>query len=184
MSTTQEIYKGFWVNHAKGSITGSTVTLSTNGGGYLIAFLARKSWGLNTTRTTDGGIERAVLIKHCPVFVHIAGASFWRLLCYLIFRLRSKPPANSEQDDVKNQQQAVLRNSTSSMSAVRGFTKIIIRSKNVPRNISLLGLACVNFAGFIMAGIFSSKVTAATSDVLLVPTHCGRWVACVRISNL
>ena len=41
MSTNQEIYQGFWVNHAEGPIVGATVTLSTSGGAYLIAFLAR-----------------------------------------------------------------------------------------------------------------------------------------------
>lgn len=61
------------------------------------------------------------------------------------------------------------------MSSIRGFTKITIRSKNVRKNLWLLGLACVNFIGFLLAGIFSSKVTSATSDVLLKPTHCGRW---------
>lgn len=110
------------------------------------------------------------------VFVHIAGTSFWRLLCYSLFQLRSKPDPDIS-DGITAQQQAILRNSTSSMASVHGFVRIIRRTGNVRKSLGLLSLALVNFIGFVLAGIFSSRVTSATSDVLLKPTNCGRWWA-------
>ena len=146
MSSNQQIYEGFWTNWAKGRFLGVTLTLTRENGAYLTAFLA--------------------------LFVHISGASFWRLACFIIFRARSRPELD---DEIALQQQRVLRNTQSATGALRNVLRIVLRSRNLRKSAWLLFLAGLNFVCFFLAGIFSSRVTSTTSDVLLKPTHCGRW---------
>lgn len=146
MASQQEIYKGFWTNWVDGRIQGATLTLSREGGAYVIAFLA--------------------------LFVHVAGASFWRLTSFAIFWCRAHPDVD---DIVVLQQQTVFRNSTSAISSLRGFFKISIRSRDRKKNLIAILWAAINVVGFLAAGILSSRVTSTRSDVLLKPTLCGQW---------
>lgn len=146
MSLNEEFYTGFWTNWAMGRVAGATLTLSRRDGAYLIAFLA--------------------------LFVHVVGACFWRITSFAVFRAKARP---SHEDNLELQQQTILRNSASAISGFRGFLKIFIRSKKLERNVLLIAWSILNFVGFLAAGILSSKVTSTRSDVLLQPTHCGRW---------
>lgn len=146
MASQQEIYKGFWTNWIDGRVEGATLTLSRDGGAYLIAFLA--------------------------LFVHVSGASFWRMASFAIFYHRSKPDLDH---DVILQQQTVFRNSASAISSLRGFFKIFVRSKDWKKSLPAVLWAFLNIAGFLAAGILSSRVTSTRSDVLLMPTDCGEW---------
>ena len=148
MATHQEIYTGLWTNHALGRVTGATLTLTGQNGAYLIAFLA--------------------------LFVRFAGACFWRLMSYGIFQIRAHPDL---QIMARLQEQIVLRNSPTSISALRNLIFIPMRSRSGVRksNIALICAAAINMMVFLVAGILSSKVTGTRSDVLLVPTNCGRW---------
>lgn len=145
-SLNQEVYRGFWTNWATGRVKGATLTVSRRDGAYLIAFLA--------------------------LFVHVAGACFWRLASLFIFRAKAQPNLD---DSLALRQQVILRNSASAISGLRGFLRISIRSQNLGRNALLIAWSTFNFAGFLAAGILSSKVTSTKSDVLLKPTHCGPW---------
>lgn len=154
MATHQDVYTGFWTNHAHGSIIGATLTLSGRDGAYLIAFLA--------------------------LFVHMVGACLWRLICYGIFQFRAHP---NLQSSVQLQEQVVLCNSMSAVSGMRNLMLLIVRSRRgVPGSTSLLLFAAtINLTAFFAAGILSSKVTTTRPDVLLSPTNCGRWWAYVNV---
>lgn len=146
MDASDNIYKGFWTNWSEGHVNGVTLTVSRRDGAYLIAFLA--------------------------LFVHVVGASFWRLASFVIFHAKAVPHL---EDNVGLQQQTILRNSASAISGLRGFMKIFLRSRKPRKNLPMMVWSGLNFALFLVAGIMSSKVTSTTSDVLLTPSHCGRW---------
>lgn len=146
MASRQEIYQGFWTNRIDGHIKGATLTLSREGGAYIIAFLA--------------------------LFVHMAGSSFWRLASFAIFYIRAHPKLDN---NVILQQQTVFRNSTSAVGSLRGFFRVSIRSREWKKNMPVILWAGINVAGFLVAGIFSSRVTSTRSEVLLKPTQCGQW---------
>lgn len=148
MASRQEVYKGFWTNWIDGRVQGATLTLDRESGAYLIAFLA--------------------------LFVHVTGASFWRLASFAIFYFRSHPDLDNI---VILQQQTVFRNSASAISSLRGFFRIAIRSRDWKKNFPVILWAGINLIGFLAAGILSSRVTSTRSDVLLKPTHCGQWTA-------
>ena len=150
MASNQEVYTGVWTNHAQSSIAGTTLTLTSSHGAYLIAFLA--------------------------LFIHVVGVGFWRLICYGVFQFRAHLNLHIS---VKLQEQLVLRNSPSAISGMRNFMFMTVRSRREARisTLALLCIATVNFSAFLAAGILSSEVTATRPDVLLRPTNCGRWWA-------
>ena len=148
MALHQHIYEGVWTNQARGPLAGATLTLTSTDGAYLVAFLA--------------------------IFVHVTGTCVWRLVSYAIFMSRAR---TGLADCTRQQQQAVLRNSASAITAFRGFIKVIVRSRKTSKTLSLILWAALNTVAFLAAGIFSSKVVSTRSDVLLEPTGCGRWWA-------
>lgn len=153
MASTAAVYTGFWINWTSGRVAGSTLTLTSRDGAYLVAFLA--------------------------LFVRVAGNGFWGILRYAIFRSRSRPIAR---DELSHQQQAILRNVTSDVNALCTFVKAGLSGRKketkypLRRSTWMVALAFANIAAFTIAGIFSSKVTAAKSEVLLRPVLCGNWV--------
>src|SRR4051812_45268771 len=88
-----DVYTGVCVNHAKGPILGSTLTLSDFHGTLFIAFLA--------------------------LFISYFGNQTWVILSYALFHTRSQ---KTEQDGLYHQLQATLRNSVSSLSDCWKFT--------------------------------------------------------------
>lgn len=102
MVNDQQIYTGPWVNNAHGSVVGATLTLRYRHGAYLIAFLA--------------------------LFVHVAGACLWRLICYGVFQQRAHPDLH---DCAKLQEQMILRTSPSSVSGLRYFAFLTARERHV-----------------------------------------------------
>lgn len=146
MASQEEIYQGFWTNWVDGRVNGATLTLSSDRGAYLVAIIA--------------------------LFVHVAGASFWRIASFAIFSYRARPDLNH---DVILQQQTIFRNGASAISSLRGFFKIAIRSKDWKKSLLVILWAGINVAGFLAAGVLSSRVTSTRSEVLLEPTICGQW---------
>ena len=144
------IYVGRWVNHDHGNIIGSTITLSSRHGSILIAFLG--------------------------IFVTAAGAACWRILSYLSHQVRAK---QAFQDGIDCQQQVILRNSTSDLSAIKTLAEVAFRWRRIAgqpyaRTLPLLGLALGNFIVFWVAGILSSQVIKSVGDEVLVEaSNCG-----------
>lgn len=126
------------------------MTISTQGGAYLIAFLA--------------------------LYVRIAGNAFWDLLRAVIFLLRS---TQAPKDGLFHQQQLLLR-STSDIAAVWQFWTLgrhwhgRARSPWL-RSLPIVLTAIIHVIIFSAAGVFVSRVTSTHSDVLLKPTICGLW---------
>ena len=154
MTTVGTVYLGTWINWTEGRIAGSTLTVSTQNGAYLVAFLA--------------------------LFVRVAGNHFWRILCYSAFQFRS---TTEPQDGLHHQLQAILRNNVSDFVALIDFAKtgrawgLRPKAKNALFRAGIFGLlAFLHIGAFAVAGIFSSRVTQTSSDVLLIPSsNCGTW---------
>lgn len=143
------IYTGVWTNHAYGRVNGLTLTLSNRNGAVLIAFLA--------------------------IVVQVLGGYFWAITSRIVFVLRSKHSGHG----LYHQQQAILRNTTSSASATWQFLRTGLTwrqsssSVSIIHAIALAAVAATIGAGFTIAAIFSSWASQASSEVLLTPTLCG-----------
>lgn len=155
MATNGDIYKGFWINWTDGRYMGSTLTLGSRDGAFLIAFLA--------------------------LYVSISGSHCWQFMCWILFQVRAKRKDGTELS-LDEQQLAILRNSQSATSGLvelgraqwKWSGRAGIRT-TLPRSLALAFFAAINVFGFLVAGIFSSRVTSARSDVLRLPTRCGLW---------
>ena len=150
MSSTANVYTGFWINRSGDSITGATLTLQN--GAYLVAFLA--------------------------MLVRTAGKHFWQLLCFVLFHVI--PNEDIPMKTPGRQLRAVLRNSSSGVDGLVNFVQIALRSRragsgemSTPMSMAIISM--INVVGFVLAAIFSSRVTQMQSEVLLVPSTCGMW---------
>jgi len=143
------VYTGFWTNWARDRILGSTLTLSSRGGLYLVAFLA--------------------------LFVRWSGSHLWSIICFTTFRIRT----NAEVRDVLfHDQQVLLRNSGSSTNALWQLARITARwrkttHEHLTRSLSLVLLAGLHAVVFAACGIFVAKVSGTSDDVLLRSHQCG-----------
>ena len=151
MSSTANVYTGFWINRSGNNITGATLTLQN--GAYLVAFLA--------------------------MLVRTAGKHFWQLLCFFLFHVL--PNEDIPMETPGRQLRAVLRNSSSGVDGLVNFIQIALRSRKTSREdlrtpISLAVVSTVNVLVFVLAAIFSSRVTQMQSEVLLIPSTCGMWI--------
>lgn len=145
------VYVGTWINWTAGRVLGSTLTLTSNNGALLIAFLA--------------------------LYVRLAGSHLWDILCYLIFLLRS---SNKRQNGLFYHHQAVLRTNASDLAFAAQLVTIGWRwRKVVPgvvrKTLPLIMVALIHAAAFAVAGVFSSRITSTVSEALLNEVHCGQW---------
>ncbi|KAF2143129.1 uncharacterized protein K452DRAFT_357536 [Aplosporella prunicola CBS 121167] len=151
-TTSYETYTGFWINWDKSPTFGATITLNRRDGGLLIAFLA--------------------------MFVTVVGTSFWRIACFIFHQIYS---SIDPQDALYHQRQAVLRNSANGANGLSGLANIIFAWRKVlpqinpfRRILPLTGFAIVCVAGFGLASTFSSRIsTAMGNDVLIRSPTCG-----------
>ncbi|KAF2140483.1 uncharacterized protein K452DRAFT_309634 [Aplosporella prunicola CBS 121167] len=146
------VYLGAWTNWSHGSVQGATITLTKRDGGLLIAFLA--------------------------LFVTTTGASFWRLFCFVAhFALSNR---SGPQDGLYHQMQAVLRNAATTTTGVIYFTQLLGSWRQHAQNpwkrvLPLLGFTALIMAVFSIASIFSSRISTATgNEVLISSPNCGR----------
>lgn len=150
-SATYGIHTGFWIDWSQGRILGSTITLTSRNGAMLVAFLA--------------------------LFVSFVGTSIWRILCYGLHLHYSREAA---QDGLYHQRQAILRNSANGTSGTWSLVQVLwawnrekAAGRPYQRILPALGLAicCICAAG--VAGTFSSRVTTAMgNNVLLADPNC------------
>lgn len=146
------MYLGRWTNWSRGHVVGSTITLTRRDGTLLIAFVA--------------------------LFITIVGTSFWRIACYGLHRFFSTEAAR---DALYHQRQAVLRNSANGASGLGSLTEILYawnRGKKTKhaysRLLPLLAFTIISLASFAVASGFSSRIsTALGNEILISSSRCG-----------
>ena len=144
------IYTGIWINWSHGAVAGATITLNERDGGLLTAFLA--------------------------IFVSAAGAATWKIISYYLHQYRAR---QGYQDALHHQQQAILRNSESTVGASWQFLQLTWywrsnASRYLVRTLPFAGLALSTLVLFSIAGVLSSEVTKAPgNEVLIRSSHCG-----------
>ncbi|CAK4034500.1 Hypothetical predicted protein [Lecanosticta acicola] len=151
MAASHSVYTGFWINWSQGSIGGATLTLSSQHGAYLVAFLA--------------------------LFVQLAGVYSWQILSYIFFNLKTSPQRT---DDLTQQHLAILRNVASDFGTLWELVKASWKARHshprpYRRILYILASAFLHGLGFTIAGIISSRVTTTTSEALLRSNICGTW---------
>ena len=146
---TQQIYTGVWTNWDRGKILGSTVTVSQQDGNFLIAFIA--------------------------LFVSYAGTSLFRITCFAFHNILS---SSTSKDIIYHQRQVVLRNTASGTSALYSFTQLLwywgrkgSGHRSVRRILPFVIHAAILTAIFAIAGVYSSRIAALDSEVLLSPPY-------------
>lgn len=149
-TTGSLVHIGTWINWSHGRILGSTITLSERNGGLLTAFLA--------------------------TFVATAGVASWTILTFALHQIRSRKEKSSA---IHQQQQVTLRNSGTPSAAAWQFIQLIWywrkhAARPFARTLPLLLVALLNIVIFAVASIFSSEVTrAAGNEVLIQSPNCG-----------
>lgn len=146
------VYHGVWINWSDGSIVGSTTTLSSRNGSLLTAFLA--------------------------IFVAATGAAVWKILSFSIHQSRT---SQDPRDGLHHQQQVILRNSGTPGAASWQLLQLSyvwgrLAKRPFWRSLPLALLAMANLIAFALAGVFSSEVTKAAGDAVLIRSdNCGNW---------
>ncbi|KAL8824813.1 MAG: hypothetical protein Q9170_008033 [Blastenia crenularia] len=148
--TNSTVHTGSWINWSHGRVVGSTITLSERNGGLLTAFLA--------------------------TFVTAAGVAFWSILSYSLHQARA---VQEEQPTIHHQEQATLRNAGTPGAAAWQLIQLSWywrkhAIKSIRRTLPIILLALFNIVCFGLASIFSSEVTrAAGNEVLIRSPQCG-----------
>ncbi|KAK8117983.1 uncharacterized protein PG998_006264 [Apiospora kogelbergensis] len=140
-----QVYLGVWTNWSRGSATmGATLTMTKNSGNILIAFTA--------------------------IFVPFVASRLWKMLCFAFHNCASKRGA---QDAIYHQRQVILRNSTSPDSSLLSLLALVwawrrLQSNALGRLFPLLLFAFLFIVGFTIAGGYSSQITSAAGDEVLI----------------
>ena len=137
-----------WTNWANGAIAGATLTITSQHGAFLVAFLA--------------------------LYVSFAGSQVWNICRFFVFRYRC---SGKPRDIFFQQQQIILRNDSADTDAFLDFSKIAWAWRKQAerpwtRSLSLILWTGLHLLAFAAAGIFSSQVTHARSEVLLRNLPC------------
>lgn len=145
------VYLGLWTNWSRGPIFGPTLTLQRDSGNLLIAFTAS--------------------------FIGFVAARFWKILCLGFHRYWS---TSKPQHTIYHQRQVILRNSSAPEAGLLSFLRLLwawrrsLRTKNFFIVALLAFVALCSLAGFTVAGGFSSSISTAVGDeVLLNGDNCG-----------
>lgn len=147
------VYLGVWTNWSHGKVLGSTLTLSQQNGGFLVAFLA--------------------------LFVTFVGTGFFRITSFILHHWLSAATDADGMDTIYHQRQVVLRNSATAADSLWNFSQLFWfwrRRGNRPvrRLLPVIIHAIICIAAFGAAGVFSSRITALTGEEVLISSpHCG-----------
>ncbi|KAF2670197.1 hypothetical protein BT63DRAFT_231540 [Microthyrium microscopicum] len=149
--TAQDVYLGIWTDWSYGRIRGATLTLNSQHGGLLAAFIA--------------------------LFVSFAGTSFFRFAYFVLHHIFS---SNESQDTLYHQRQAILRNSANGTTGLWSLTCLLwiwrgSGSRIYSRLLPSIALTLIIVSAFAIAGIFSSRISSASGQyVLLSGFNCRR----------
>ncbi|KAF8537382.1 hypothetical protein BDD12DRAFT_887763 [Trichophaea hybrida] len=150
--STNNIYTGVWTNYSRGTIFGSTLTLTDARATALVSFLA-------------------VLITH-------TSTRSFKILRYISYHLRSHEIAR---DGLARQQDVLLRNAETDTAMLpivpwiawkwRGHTRNPFR-----RSTALFVITLLHTVAFIAAGVATSFVAAGNDQpVIAKGSQCGYW---------
>jgi hypothetical protein len=146
-NTISGVHLGTWTNWSHGPIYGATLTLTRRNGGLLSAFIT--------------------------LFVTYVGTRFWRIVCFLIHHTLSA--ADSSQDGLYHQRQAILRNSSTGLGGIWAFLQLIWAWKRhstirnvLSRLVPIVSFSFASITGFAVAGIFSSQISTKSGNEVLV----------------
>ena len=154
MSYEDYVHKGGWINWSHDTAFGNTLTLSSRGGYFLVAFLS--------------------------LYVTIAGNRFWLIIAFLIHQEKA---TRNQFDGVHFQQQVILRNDSTPMGAFMSFLKVARRWKGIAekpilRSLPLLLLTLLIQGAFHAASLLTAEVTkAAGNETLIHSPNCAYWTA-------
>jgi hypothetical protein len=142
----------------RGRVLGSTITLPNRQGAFLIAFLA--------------------------LYIRFTGSQLWNILGFILHQHRS---TIRSQDGLHHQLQALLRNALADTVTIWETVKLTYswrpKTNSAFRKARLvLFFATVNWIGFSVAGIFSSRVALVGNLALRNEGTCG-WMT-VDLSGL
>lgn len=146
------IFEGVWTNWSHGHVLGSTLTVSP--------------------------AKASILSPAIAIIVSIAGAQLWRLFQYALHQARV---TSEERNLAYHQSQAILRNTGSDLNTLWRLTRLAIawrhqRGARVLRNLSPIFIpALVHLALVVAAGLFSSWLLEAGTDVLSRSPWCGMY---------
>ena len=144
------VYLGSWVNWSRGKVFGATLTMTRESGNLLIAFTA--------------------------LFVAFVSSRFWRIVCFLLHRHFSSAESR---DALHHQRQVILRNSWGPEESAWTLGQLFFAWRSSTRRpfsriLPLLACASICICAFSVAGIFSSEISTAIGDeVLIASTDCG-----------
>lgn len=144
------VHTDFWIDYGHGKLRGTTFTVSSIEGGYIIAFLA--------------------------LYISVAGTQLWLIVRFILHQLNAR---HKQRNAFLAQQQLVLRNGKGMLYTAWRFFQIGwawrgLEPYSILRSLHFVLLALLLLAAFSLSAIFSSKVSkAAGSSVLIRSTQCG-----------
>ncbi|KAI0450085.1 hypothetical protein F5B21DRAFT_529296 [Xylaria acuta] len=141
-SSKYPVYTGVWTNWSRGRVLGATLTISRHDADLLIAFTA--------------------------FFIAFVGTRVWRIICFVTHRNLSTP---EEPKAIYHQQQVILRNASNPEDATQLFLKLFWanrRSDGRFRPLLMVMVAAFCIAAFTVAGGYSSQITTAVGDEVLI----------------
>lgn len=146
------VHTGFWIDHSKDSVLGSTITLEAQWGSQLVAAAA--------------------------IITQITGIAVWAIVAFGIRHFRSKPGLRDEYDA---QLQVLLRNIPAADSAAWAIwnlgRKWSGRRPHVQRSAIALGsIPALVWVLFLAAGVLVGQIATASytrAVVLVKPASCG-----------
>ncbi|KAI0185692.1 hypothetical protein EV127DRAFT_502343 [Xylaria flabelliformis] len=149
-SSNYNVYLGIWTNWSRGPVFGATLTLDRKPGTLLISFTA--------------------------LFVTIVASRFWRIACSIFHR---KLSTTEYRDALHHQRQAVFRNSSSSESGLWSLMQISwawrhLAQRNITRTLPHIVFAVTCLVAFSLASGFSSSISTAIGDEVLIVGSCGQ----------
>jgi len=148
------VYTGAWIDRSRGTFAGATLTVTSEQGAILVAFLA--------------------------IFVSFAAQQLWGLICFFWHLSRAR---GQEKKILEHQQDLSLRNSETPLQASWYFIQIAWAWKSRLDRLSWWRFAVLPtvlpllLSGVVLvAGILSSQIVRSTAvNVLIYKPVCGLW---------
>ncbi|KAI1423179.1 hypothetical protein F5Y12DRAFT_786163 [Xylaria sp. FL1777] len=138
------VYLGIWTNWSRGPIFGATFTATKEYGNLLISFTA--------------------------LFIGFVASRFWSTVCLGLHRLYS---TSNPGDLIYHRRQVTLRNSTAPEAGLWTIVKLLwawrkLRVKCLTQILPVGILALFCLTAFTIAGVFSSSISNAIGDEVLI----------------
>jgi hypothetical protein len=163
-----DVYIGIWTNWSKSQISGASSTSAYDplGGG--------STFGSTLTLPSLYGNFVVALLA---LFVSWSGSCLWTVICFGLHRLRS---TGDEKDTLHHQQQVLLRNGLADVDIFWRLLNLswIWRprtEKAIRRNTPLITIAILHLVLVFGAGVYSSRFVGAKggNEVLILSSKCG-----------